>query len=121
MFVRLSKDSHITNFSIHRLVGMAFIPNPENKPNINHKNAIKADNRVENIEWCTQKENIIHSYKMGLQPIIVGEDHYKTKLNEFQVRVIRKAKVSYKYLGEIFGISKGCINNIRSRRNWKHI
>jgi hypothetical protein len=56
-FVRLSKDNISKNLFVHRLVAIAFIPNPNNLPIINHKNETKTDNRVQNLEWCTVKYN----------------------------------------------------------------
>jgi hypothetical protein len=90
--LRLSKDGKRRTHFIHRLMGEAFLSNPFKKSEINHKNGIKTDNRLENLEWVTHSENMIHAFKLGLckgrkmQTIIVLPFKSKRKTTGKKIR-----------------------------------
>lgn len=63
--VTLSKGGNTLRYSVHRLVAEAFLPNPDNKPHINHIDNNPSNNRVDNLEWCTHSENMIHAHEQG--------------------------------------------------------
>ena len=63
--IQLSKNNATKAFSVHRLVAQTFIPNPKNKPEVNHKDCNPSNNNFNNLEWCTQKENIQYASRMG--------------------------------------------------------
>lgn len=63
LYVHLHKNKHRKSCAIHQLVATAFLENTENKPQVNHINFIKTDNRLVNLEWATQSENQLHSYR----------------------------------------------------------
>ena len=110
------------NKRVHRLVAEAFIGNPLCKSQVNHKNGIKSDNRLENLEWCTSSENIRHSFDKGLSSQ-KGEKHAQSKLNQLQVRVIRKLRgdMKQKEIGRLFGISFKTVSNIQLDNRWNHL
>ena len=120
--VGLTKDTKQTRYGVHRLVAIAFIPNPENKPQVNHINGIKTDNSLENLEWATRSENCKHSFTIGLQ-CNKGEQHPRNKLTEKQVLEIRelKGKLSSYKIADMYGVGRVAINHIHRNKTWSHI
>lgn len=120
--VHLSLEGSIAAKYVHRLVAEAFIPNPGKKPCVNHKDGRKKNNRVSNLEWVTESENMLHAYETGLMG--VGARHPMAKLNEMNVRDIREMHeegYTTSELADLFDITYGQVVNIVKRKHWTHI
>ena len=100
---------------IHRLVAKAYIPNPENKPEINHIDGDQSNNQVSNLEWVTGSENLIHACSTGLLKQKKGTDNLQAKLTRENVLCIRECYVPYsrkfgaRALAERFKVSHSTI------------
>lgn len=120
--VNLCKDGKIKRFSVHRLVAMVFIPNPLNLPQVNHRDGNKKNNRVENLEWVTAKENNDHAVLTGLWDCR-GENCHTAKVDRGKVELIRdlykKGGTSCRILGREFGISAFAISQIINNKTWR--
>lgn len=126
LLVVLYKNKKANSKRIHRLIAQAYIPNPLNFPCINHKNGIKTDNRIENLEWCTYSENNIHALRHGLRKVssLRGEAIGNSKLKTNQIREIRRLRregSTLKSIGNIYNVSFRTIWDVTSGRHWKHV
>ena len=134
--VGLQKDGKLKTHRVHRLVAAVYIPNPDNKPMINHIDGNKANNNVSNLEWCTAKENTKHAIDNGLfhfntseQSANItpkrGELNGLSKLKEFEVLEIRAKfkprKYTRKMLSIEYGVKECTIKDVVLRKSWKHI
>src|ERR1700733_236673 len=116
----LLKEGNKKTFSLHRLVGIHFIPNINNLPQINHIEGNQKDNRFWMLEWSTSSDNLKHAYRNGLARQD-GEFHATKKLNWIKVREIRnlhKQGIPTKELSKKFGIHSGHINGIIANIYW---
>lgn len=117
-YVTLSKNKKAKHFLLHRLVALSFLKNKENKPQINHKNGIKSDNTINNLEWCTAKENLEHAVKKGLN-LKHSIYNYQSKLSLNDVDFIRKCNLTQKELKIKFNISQTSISKVLLNKTYK--
>ena len=110
--VVLYKGSECKINLVHRLVSLAFLG--ESKLDVNHKNGVKTDNRLENLEYCTKSENIQHAYDTNLI------DKKLTRACAERIKYGHQGMLQ-KDIAEIYGITRQLVSLIRSGRAWKHI
>lgn len=110
---------------VHRMVAKAFIKNPENRSDVNHKDCNKTNNFVKNLEWCTPLENSQHAVKNGKLDHFLGENHRNNKLTIQQVKDIKNeyaaGKTTHRKLAAKYGVAKNSISNILNGRAWKRV
>ena len=117
VFANLRKDGQVEYPAIHRIVAKVFLPNPENKAEVNHKDGIKNNNCVWNLEWATRAENKRHAAELGLTR--------KGELTDKQAEIIRRIyeprnkKYNAKALAEIFNVSADTIYHIATGKSYK--
>lgn len=115
------------NYLMHRLLMMTFHPDDRDckKLQINHKDGNKLNNDLDNLEWCTPRENTVHAFKTGLFKPVSGEKHCCATLTEKQVREICDLLVSHKYtqrkIAKMMNTTESIINSIAEGKAWKDI
>jgi RNase adaptor protein for sRNA GlmZ degradation len=111
----LSKNHKKQTFRVNRLVALHFIPNPFNKPQVNHLDGVKTNNNDWNLEWATGKENLDHAIKNNLVPVC--EKHPNSKLTNGQVLEIRELHDKYtnQQLAEVYKVSRRTIRSVIRR------
>lgn len=119
----LWKNKKLKTHYLHKVVILAFLENTKNLPIVNHKNGIKTDNNINNLEWATYSDNINHAYANKLNPAM-GETHYLTKLTNEIVNSIRidYAKGKPRKVLEIeFSLKKRTLADIINNVTWRHL
>lgn len=117
--VILSHNGKRLRDSLHRIVAIAFLPNPLKKPTVNHIDNNRSNNHVSNLEWATHKENTQHAVKQ--KRMAHGEGQPSHLLTEEQVQEILKTNLSTRQLARLCGVSQNAIVRVKRGITWKHL
>lgn len=123
--VRIYADGDVKTKMVHRLVAETFLPNPENKPQINHIDGNRQNNCLSNLEWCNQSENQLHAFRLGLQVSKKGEDNHLSRLLAEEVLIIKELLETNEFSGpdiaKLFGVQPQLISKINRGRRWSEV
>lgn len=97
VYVSITTDAGSKNVRLHRIIAIALLPNPENKPQVNHRSGVKSNNHVANLEWATSSENLRHAYVTELNP---GSKPQLGKFNGVRARPVKQYTLSDDLLRE---------------------
>jgi len=120
----LSRSGKPKYISVHRVIALTFVSNPENKPQVNHIDGNKLNNCIGNLEWCTPKENINHSWRIGLSKSAHGEKNHRAKITDVQATEIRQkyfAGVKPCIILAEYNISRSRLHELKTRKVFKHV
>jgi hypothetical protein len=118
---RLQRDGVRESEGIHRLVAIAFLPNPDNLPEVNHKDSVRSNNHADNLEWVTSQQNARHAFDSGNRSN-ARERHPRAVLNEDLVRNIRTMYAEGARVVDIaraLGLQYWTVSRVVHNRNWK--
>lgn len=108
---------------VHRLVAKAFVPNPENKPIVNHIDGNKLNNHFSNLEWVTIKENAEHASRLGLLTYRGSNHHNSTYSEEVIENILKLLSEGYRNCDVCseLGLPKNIVSSVRNGASWKHL
>ena len=121
--VKLCSSGKAKEYRVHRLVAIAFIENPMNKPVVNHIDCNRSNNNSTNLNWCTIQENNQHTINMG-RSNSSGSNSHLSKINETTAKmIICLGNKGFKRIdiASNLGVSRAIVRDVQNRKTWKNI